>query len=536
MSHDQKEPALPPGAAAAARTAEDSRHLVRASAIVTALGLVAKLMGLLREVASAAAFGATRAMDGFRVANDITQSFATWIEMPLRAAIIPYFTQIKQEVGEAEAWRRASNVINTAAAFLVALALVLFLGADALVRIFASGFGNTPGAWDESAQLVQLMVWSLVFSVLAVLLGSLQNLYRRQFFPAFGRVLNGLAVLLGVVLLGPVIGIKGLAIGILAGAILTFVLQLDIVWSYRRFYSFRVRPFAPEVRRVVALAFPLFVGLTGTRIDVLVDRNFASHLPEGHLAVLGYALIASTVVTDLVLMVSQAVLLPHFANLAAEKRYDEVRRRVGQAVSGFVFLMMPATALLVGAARPVVDLLYARGNFSLDAAALTAFVLPVMALAAPSYGVNQMLSQVFIADGDTKTPMVVGFWRLGFKVLLSLALFFWLGILGLAIATTASAFFRTALLWRWMKPELRPVGRPLVREVLQILVISALAAGAAWSAATGMVRIDAGDFGKLVAVLAAGVATVGVFAVLSFALRVPTLQVVLARVRRPKRG
>ncbi|NJN65093.1 MAG: hypothetical protein HC882_09605 [Acidobacteria bacterium] len=101
----------------------------------------------------------------------------------------------------------------------------------------------------------------------------------------------------------------------------------------------------------MALAIPLFIGLTGTRIDVLIDRNFASYLPEGSLAILGYAMIASTFVTDLVLMVSQAVLLPHFAHLAAEKRHQELKRRTGQAVTGFFYLMMPMTALLCGASR-----------------------------------------------------------------------------------------------------------------------------------------------------------------------------------------
>ncbi|NJN65094.1 MAG: hypothetical protein HC882_09610 [Acidobacteria bacterium] len=156
-------------------------------------------------------------MDGFRVANDITQSFATWVEMPLRAAIIPYFTQTQQEHGEAEAWRRASNVLNTAALFLAGLSLVLFFGADLFARVFATGFADEPGAWDQTARLVHVMAWTLVFSVLAVLLGSLQNLYRRQLIPALGRVANGLAVLLGAVLLGPKLGIDGLALGVLAG-------------------------------------------------------------------------------------------------------------------------------------------------------------------------------------------------------------------------------------------------------------------------------------------------------------------------------
>ncbi len=476
MAEPEMPDSLPAGPSAEeSRRRADTRHLVRASMIVSGLGTAAKVLGLLREMASAAIFGATRLMDSFRVANDITQMFATWVEAPLRAAIIPYFTQVRAEVGEAEAWRRVSNVLNTLAVFLLMVVLLLFFGADALVRLFASGFHDEPEAWATSAALVRILAFSLFFSVLAVVLGSLQNLYRRQVFPALGRVLNAGAVVLAVALLGRTIGIEGYALGILAGAMATFVLQLGILWRFRRSYRFVLRPFAPEVRRIVTIALPLFIGLTGTRLDVLIDRNFASYLPGGHLAVLGYALIASAVVTDLVIMIAQQVLLPHFADLAVEGRYDELRRRLGQATVGYIFFMLPVTAFLCGAARPVVDFLYTRGNFSTDAATLTATVLPVFALAAPIYGINQMLSQVFIADGDTRTPVVIGFYRIGVKTVLSLALFFPLGILGLAIASTVSAFFRGGMLWHRLRDAVKPRRADIGRDVAWLMAASLVA-------------------------------------------------------------
>lgn len=525
-------------AAEESRRRADTRHLVRASAIVSGLGTAAKLLGLVREMASAAIFGATRLMDSFRVANDITQMFATWVEAPLRAAIIPYFTQVRAEVGEQEAWRRVSNVLNTLAVFLLLVVLLLFAGADGFVRVFATGFRDEPEAWATSASLVRILAFSLFFSVLAVVLGSLQNLYRRQVFPALGRVLNALAVVLGVLLLGRTLGIRGYALGILAGAVATFALQLGILWRFRGSYRFVLRPFAPEVRRVVLIALPLFIGLTGTRIDVLIDRNFASYLPAGHLAVLGYALIASAVVTDLVIMIAQQVLLPHFANLAVEGRHEELRRRLAQATVGYLFFMLPVTAFLCGAARPVVDFLYARGNFSSEAAGLTAAVLPVFALAAPVYGINQMLSQVFIAGGDTRTPVVIGFWRLGVKTLLSLALFFPLGILGLAIATTASALFRGGMLWHRLRREIRPARREIGADVAWLLAASVVG-GVVAAAAVHLTPSGAdGPFGQLAWLLAAAAASGLAFLAVAAAGGVDTLRLVRERLParfRPRR-
>ncbi|NJN65092.1 MAG: hypothetical protein HC882_09600 [Acidobacteria bacterium] len=120
----------------------------------------------------------------------------------------------------------------------------------------------------------------------------------------------------------------------------------------------------------------------------------------------------------------------------------------------------------------------------------------MMALAAPAYGISQMLSQVFIASGDTRTPMIVGFYRLGVKVVLSLALFFPLGLLGLAIASTLSAFFRTGMLWARLGPEARPPGGPIRSELLRTLTAGVGAGVAGWGTGQVLPGVPWGVAGK----------------------------------------
>ncbi|MCU0232282.1 MAG: polysaccharide biosynthesis C-terminal domain-containing protein, partial [Acidobacteria bacterium] len=307
-----------PGSSAAEAVAppSDGSRLVRASALVAVLALAWKIIGVVRESIVAALFGANRAMDAFVVAKSVPDMVSTWIEMPIRSAIVPLFTRTLHAEGEDAAWRAASNVLNTLAITLCGVVVALFLGADLIVRLLSTGFDD-PAAWSQSAQLSQILVPSILFSVMAVVLGSISNVYHRQAIPALGRNLNALVVLAVILVLGPRLGLTAYAWGILAGSVVYFAVQLDVIWSHRRYYRFVFQPRAPEIREVVALALPLFIGLSGTRIDVFLDRNFASFLPAGSLSILVYATMLSALVTDFALTVANSVLLPHFAHLAA---------------------------------------------------------------------------------------------------------------------------------------------------------------------------------------------------------------------------
>jgi putative peptidoglycan lipid II flippase len=468
-----------PGSSAAEAVAppSDGSRLVRASALVAVLALAWKIIGVVRESIVAALFGANRAMDAFVVAKSVPDMVSTWIEMPIRSAIVPLFTRTLHAEGEDAAWRAASNVLNTLAITLCGVVVALFLGADLIVRLLSTGFDD-PAAWSQSAQLSQILVPSILFSVMAVVLGSISNVYHRQAIPALGRNLNALVVLAVILVLGPRLGLTAYAWGILAGSVVYFAVQLDVIWSHRRYYRFVFQPRAPEIREVVALALPLFIGLSGTRIDVFLDRNFASFLPAGSLSILVYATMLSALVTDFALTVASSVLLPHFAHLAATGRHEDLKRRIGQSIGAYLFLMVPATVFLCAGARPVVDLVYGRGEFTPENAALTASVLMILALADPAFGVGQILAQVYIGGGDTRTPMVVGFWRVGVKVAISAALIAFLGIYALALATAISSFARTAMLWRRLPHAVRPSGSDLATQ-LRGLVLPAFGAVAA---------------------------------------------------------
>jgi putative peptidoglycan lipid II flippase len=324
-------------------------------------------------------------------------------------------------------------------------------------------------------------VFSIAFSVLAVVIGSLQNVYRRQAYPALGRTLNAVVILAAALTLGPRYGLVGYAYGFLGGAIVAFLLQLNLLWRHRRHYRWHVRPWAPEVREILLVALPLFIGLAGTRIDVMIDVCFASFLPEGHMSSRVYGEWLSLQFADIIIAISHSVLLPHFAHLVGSGRDAELRRRVTQATGGYLLISLPVAAMLCAAPGEAVELVFLWGAFTPEKARLTTILVPIIALAAPAYALAQMLAQAHISAGDTKTPMWIGFIRIGVKLVLSVCLIFPLGIIGLVISSSVATWLRTVLLWRRLPPARRPRVADLARAVRSTLLPAIAGGVAAWA-------------------------------------------------------
>jgi putative peptidoglycan lipid II flippase len=487
----------------AARSSADTRHILKAGGIISGLHGVSKGVALVREATVAAVFGANRGMDAFLVANAVVSLCSTWIAGPVREAFIPVFSRKLHREGEKTAWEAASNLLNTLVVTGALMIAILFVSSHVVVRLFSAGF-HDPQTWAKSARLTQLLAVSVAFSVIDPVLGSLQNIYRRQVVPALAAVAQSLVVLAAVYFLGPQMGLTAYALGIVGGAITTVFVQSAVLYGQHHPYRPVLKPLAPVNKEVGALALPLFIGLAGTRLDIFIDRNLASFLPEGQLTVLYFATALSAVSTEVVTNIWQSIFLPFFAQLVAEGRLDELRSRVLQALRVYLYFLTPVTAFLCAGSGPLVQLLYERGRFTAENAALTARILPFLALGAPAFGASLLLSHVFISNGDPRTPMKVGFWRLGFKVVVSLTLFPFLGAVGLAMATSASILFRAVLLWRRLEARLRPDSAALASLLGRLSLSGMVAAGGVWLVSAALASPTGGLWPK---VLCVGVGT-----------------------------
>src|SRR5207245_988524 len=105
----------------------------------------------------------------------------------------------------------------------------------------------------------------------------------------FATATYNIGIIVGIWLLAPALGVPALAIGLVIGALAQFLLQASGLRAFWGVYRPRFDPSDPAVRRILALGGTVAAGLVVTALGQFIDRNLASHLPEGNLTSMEYA-------------------------------------------------------------------------------------------------------------------------------------------------------------------------------------------------------------------------------------------------------
>lgn len=415
-----------------------------AATLVAAGFLLSRLLGVLRQVVIADAFGTDPELSAYWVAFRLPDLvFQVLAGATLSAAFIPTFHRVHRREGEAAGWRLASAVLNVVAVATVALAGLAFLFAPVLVPLLAPGLGEESGRQEElrglAVELTRLMLLSpILFGVSGMLTGILNA---RQHFaaPALAPLIYNASIIFGAVVLAGPWGVHGLAAGVVIGAGGHLVVQVPAL----RRAGMRWQPVldlgSGGVREVARLMGPRVLGLAAVQVNFLVVVFFASFVSDEAISAVNYAFLMAMLPVGVFGMAIATALFPTLAEQAAASRLDDLRSGVERALRLVVFLALPASVGLMLLARPAVRLLLQRGAF--DAAATDLVVTPLVLFGAgiAAHAAIEILSRGFYALADTRTPVRFAITGMGVNVVLCAALVAPFGIGGLAAAGSLAA-------------------------------------------------------------------------------------------------
>jgi putative peptidoglycan lipid II flippase len=521
------------------QTGEHGR-IARRAGIVAAGTLASRLLGLVRDQTIAAIF--TRATtDAFFVAftipNVLRQLFA---EGATQNAVLPVLTDVREKQGDAAArsFFRALRGLSLLVLALVSAAGVLF--APALVELVAGGYGAVEGQLERTVTLTR-WVFPYIFCMGTAALGAAAlNAHRRFAVAAFAPTLLNVAFIVLALALPGWLGARGYELGLalVFGALVGGVLQVVAQWPSLGALGYLERPTLElghaGVREVLRRMGPTLVGIGVYTIDVLLARRFLSDLGLGAQSYFNWAARLCDFPQGIFVMALQTAALPSLALLAARGDRAEIGQTFAFGMRFSLFVAIPATALLVGFAEPLVVLLFQRGEFDATAARETARSLVAQGASIAVVAAVRQLVAVYYAIGDTRTPVVVAAADLAVFIALALALRGPLGHVGVGWAVSGASLTQAVLLWVLLGRKVPIAGHGLFGSALRVLVASAGAVAAGRGALSLLGTAD-GVLGRA----APGVLGALVFGVtylaLAAAFRSPELTSIIARVRRRTR-
>ncbi len=495
---------------------EDISRGVRSFTIGTAFS---RVMGLVREMVVAHLFGAGFAVDAynvaFRIPNLLRDLFA---ETALSAAFVPVLTAEKARAKEAEN-RLASNIFNVLFVVTGAVSLAGFFAAPYLARAIAFGFDKVPGKIGLTTQLTAVLFPFLLFISLAAWAMSYLNTEKSFFVPSVApAVFNLFSILFPLLTYGWYVAhgkepIFGLAVGILVGGLMQFLVQVP---SLRR-KGFRWMPVLsfrdPQFRRVMALFIPVAIGLAGTRINVLVNTILVTPLAQGSVSWLSFAFRIMHLPLGLFGIAVGTVALPSLSKLVLEGNVAAVKSTLSDSLKMVLFLTVPTSALLCGLAIPLTRAIYERGRFTAADTLATAAALVLYVLGIPFASALRNVAAVFYAFKDAKTPMYASFASIALNLVLNISLMRVLGYLAFPLSTSVAAILNVVLLYALLPRKIGPLETgPLAAYAARLAVAAAAGGGAAWLANRLLIaRIGVSFLASVGSVAAGGVLGLAAF-------------------------
>ena len=510
--------------------------LARSAGIVAGAFVASRILGLVREIVLAQQFGTSAELSAYVSAFRIPDLlFLVIMAGAFGSAFIPVFSGFLGNGEDETAWKLASVVLNLSGASIILVSAVTWLAAPDLVRLVVAPAAD-PATQALTTDLMRILLLSPIFLGFGIAAKGIlegQDLFT---LPALAPIVYNTATILGAVLLGPRIGVRGVAIGVVVGAVGFLALQAPGVIRSGMAYSFAFDPRSPGVTEVGRLLAPRLVGQAAFQINFIAVTNLAWRTGEQNVSALNYAWQLLMLPHGVLALSISTVILPTLSRLWQAGEMDAFRTTLGGAIRPLLFLSLPAAVVLFAFRVPIVQTLFQTGAFSAESTALVAAPLAFLAAGLVSYALVEALTRAFYAMHDTRTPVTAGIIIIALNIGLGIALLDDLGYLGLALAlsvsTTVEAVILAVVLHRRIGGELSGFGHWSWRVLLATLAT----AGAALVLATPLTEATTpGNGPRLLQVLVfmAALAVVGlVYAGCAWILRIPELSDTLALATR----
>ena len=451
--------------------------------------IFSQLTGLLRTILVANAFGTNPGLEAFASANRVSETIFNLVAGgALASAFIPTFTSLLTRDEHEGAWRLASAVANLILLLLAALSALAAIFAPQVVRyLLAPGFVGDPGKFNLTVDLMRLMLPSAVIFGLSGLVMGILNSNQVFLIPALTPSMYNLGIIFGVQVLAPRSGIYGLAWGVLIGASLHLLLQVPVLLRQKGHYFPILGLKLVSVREVARLMGPRLIGVAVVQLNFWVNVRLATEMPEGSVNGVVYAFTLMYMPLAVIAQSIAIAAMPTFSAQVARSRLDEMRASLAASLRGVLLLAVPASIGLILLRKPLVVLLYQRGEFSAYSTELVAWALLWYAAGLVGHSLVEILSRAFYALHDTKTPVFVGAVAMSLNVVFSLIFSYlftrigWLPHGGLALANSLATALETLGLLYLMRRRLNGIrGRQVLIGLGQASLAGLVMGGGVW--------------------------------------------------------
>jgi len=450
------------------KPADSTPRLLKSTSLVSAMTMLSRVLGLVRDIVFARFFGAGVVMDAFFVAFKIPNIFRRFFaEGAFSQGFVPVFAEIDEKGSPAEVRELIDRVAGTLGLVLFVFTALGVVAAPALIAVFGMGWlwSPVPEDADKFALAVDMLRWTfpyLFFISITALAGGILNTYQRFAAPAFVPVLLNVVLITFAAFVAPYFARPGiaLAMGVFTAGVVQLLFLLPFLARLKLLPRPRWGASHPGVRRIMRLMVPAIFGSSVAQINILFDTLIASFLVTGSISWLYYSDRLMEFPLGVFGIALATVILPNLSRQHATASHDRFSAMLDWAMRLTILIALPATFGLCLLAGPLLATIFFGGQFSAADVAMATPSLMAYAVGLTGFIFVKVLAPGFFARQDTVTPVRIGVIALLANMALNVAIVVpwvqagWPGPhAGLAAATACSAFLNAGLLARELRRQ-----------------------------------------------------------------------------------
>lgn len=436
--------------------------------------MLSKVLGFGRELALTYIYGASASADAYITAVSIPTILFASIATALATTFIPIFYEVDKIGGREKSLEFANNIFNILIILSGIMALLGFVFAEPLVKVFAMNFSGEK--LELAVGFTKIMIFGIVFIGLSNIMTAWLQITGNFTIPGMvGFPYN--ILIIGGILLSSKGNINIIAIGTLIAMVSQFLFQLPFALKNGYKYKAYINIKDEYIKKMLGLIIPVFIGVGVNQINAIVDKSLASTLGDGFITILNSANRLNGFVLGLFIVTIASVIYPTLSKLSNEDNKEKFAKSVAQSVNTVVLLIIPISVGAIVLAEPVVRIVFQRGAFDSQATSMTAIALACYSIGMIGFGLREILNKVFYSLQDTKTPMINGALAMCMNIVLNLIFIKFLGHAGLALATSLSALICIVLLFSSLKKKIGYYGQDKIKSTFFKSLVASLAMG-----------------------------------------------------------
>jgi putative peptidoglycan lipid II flippase len=429
-------------------TRAKARRLALSTAIFSGATGLSRVLGLAREIVAANYFGARGSINAFTVAFQIPNLVRALVaDAALSSAFVPVFSELLEKGEKARAWRVASTIFWLFLLIVGGITALFVLAAPVLMPPLTDAYD------DLTVTLSQILFPVVVLIGLFGIVTGILNSYEHFTIPALTPVFWNLAIIAGLVIGVPRADTDSGKLYVYAGSIVVgTVIQLLLPLPWLRGLDGRLRLALdvrdPAVKQVFKLMGPVMLGLGLINVNAVIGTVVASKLIDPTIApnAIDKAFRVYMLPQGMFSVAVATILYPSLARLAARGDLAGFRTTVSSGLRQINFMLLPAAAVSIVLAEPIVRLLYERGAFEPDQTEVVAAALAAFSIGLAFNGMMLMLNRGFFSLQAPWVPTLVALVVVVVNTALYLVLYR-VGAWGIPLAISLTNIVGVALLF-----------------------------------------------------------------------------------------